>query len=89
MKKININFLIYAGIVLFFIIVLHQDMTRLNSLSRQNAKIKNAILFETKSQKLLARKIKELTENDMIELVARQKLGLIKYGETAYKIVYN
>ena len=74
--------------VLLFLTVARSDIIKYESLKNTEEKTLKGIVLETKKQKMLLSKIKQLDSNAYIEAVSRQKLGLVKNGETAYKVLY-
>lgn len=74
--------------VLLFLAVARSDIIKYDSLKNTEEKISKGIVLETKKQRTLMSKMAQLDNNAYIETISRQKLGLIKNGETAYKVLY-
>jgi cell division protein FtsB len=79
--------LLFALIIIYFIFLIRQDI--INNLELKGAEKQTQInigLEEKMAAQLLERS-KDLKNNNYIEEVARTKLGLVKEGETAYKVI--
>lgn len=74
--------------VLLFLTVARSDIIKYDSLKNTEEKTFKGIVLETNKQKVLLSKIKQLDSNAYIETISRRKLGLVKNGETAYKVLY-
>jgi len=85
---IRYDFLLMLFMVLLFLAVARSDIIKYDSLKNTEEKISKGIVLETKKQRSLISKIAQLDNNAYIETISRQKLGLIKNGETAYKVLY-
>jgi len=85
---IRYDFLLMVFMVLLFLTVARSDVIKYDSLKNTEEKTLKGIVLETKKQKMLLSKIKQLDSNAYIETISRQKLGLVKNGETAYKVLY-
>jgi cell division protein FtsB len=79
--------LLFALIIIYFIFLIRQDI--INNLELKGAEKQTQInigLEEKMAAQLLERS-KDLKNNNYIEEVARTKLGLVKEGEAAYKVI--
>lgn len=85
---IRYDFLLMLFMVLLFLAVARSDIIKYDSLKNTEEKISKGIVLETKKQRTLMSKMAQLDNNAYIETISRQKLGLIKNGETAYKVLY-
>ena len=74
-------------VVLYFIVLIRTDWKVLLELHSQRTKLKHEIVRGKEEKAGLKKEISLLDTNSYIELLAREKLGLIKRGETAYKVV--
>ncbi|OGB89640.1 hypothetical protein A2625_05855 [candidate division WOR-1 bacterium RIFCSPHIGHO2_01_FULL_53_15] len=81
------GWLLFVLLIIYFIFLIRQDIIDHLDLKRDRAKMLTALETEKTSTSLLNRRLSELKSDDMIEELARTKLGLIKKGETAYKVV--
>jgi len=84
--KINAWTLLLMFIVLYFIFQIRQDVLRYNNLVSENQNVEKG-LKKIKSNNLdLENKIIALSLDNAIENLARERLNLIKKGESAYKV---
>lgn len=83
------GYILLALIILYFIFLIRQDIIDNLELKREERMgIKNMQQEENLAQELRIR-LKALKSNNYIEKLARTRLGLIKKGETAYKVIIN
>jgi len=80
------NLLVFL-LILYFLFLIHQDWLRLTSLGQENLRTASSLAQEQKLNKNLRTKISLLKTDDYIEDLARERLGLIKPGEMAIKII--
>ena len=73
--------------VIYLIILIRSDWAKLLELNAQKDRLDSDIAFGQREIGRLKREISLLDTNSYIELLAREKLGLIKKGEDAFKIV--
>lgn len=74
-------------LVAYFIFLIRQDIIDQVELNREHARLARAIVAEEAKAGELAERLKRLKGDDLIEELARTRLGLIKQGETAYKVI--
>jgi cell division protein FtsB len=74
-------------LVLYFVFLIRSDWSVLSELGAQRAWLEDEIARRTEERTRLRREITLLDSPAYIELLAREKLGLVKPGETAYKVV--
>ena len=79
--------LLIALIVFYFIMLLRADWALFSGLLRGKGKLIEDIKVSTLMRDGLKREISLLDDLQYVELLARRKLGLIRRGETAYKVV--
>jgi len=87
--QIKWDLTIFIILLIALVITVKNDLDMLAGLKNQNEKTSVIMKQETEKKQYLLKKLKSLKTDEDIELMARQKLGLIKTGETAYKIIYN
>ena len=85
MKKLG--FILFSLIIIYFIFLIRQDIIDNLELKREEQRIKMNLGQEAKLSKELENRLGELKSNNDIEKLARTRLGLIKKGETAYKVI--
>ena len=81
------GFIIFVLIIIYFIFLIRQDIIDNLELTRERQSVsKNVKQEETAAQELKTR-WGNLHKNDYLERLARTRLGLVKKGETAYKVI--
>lgn len=85
----RLGFLLFFLIILYFIFLIRQDIIDNLELKREEQRAVKSIQREERLAKELETRLKELESNNYIEKLARTRLGLIKKGETAYKVIIN
>lgn len=73
--------------ILYFAVLLRADWVKSFELRAEREKLLGEINFLTKRATALKKEISLLDTPAHIELLAREKLGLIKRNETPYKVV--
>ena len=83
----RIGFVLFVLIVIYFIFLIRQDIiSNLDLLAQERRLAKNIEQEEVLAQDLKTR-LKSLNTPTDIEEIARTKLGLVKKGEVAYKVI--
>jgi cell division protein FtsB len=85
MKKIG--FILFVLIITYFIFLIHQDIIDNLELKREQERVIESTQQEEKLAGQFKKRLKDLRRKDYIEELARTRLGLIKKGETAYKVI--
>ena len=85
--RITPALIILLLIVAYFIMLLRADWVVFSFLAQKKSKLEGDIASATGKKEKLKKEISVLDDPQYIELIAREKLGLIKPGETAYKVV--
>ena len=89
LKQLPHPWLLFLGIVVaYFLFMIGRDLLQLKDLIDQKNNIAIQSEIKRKDIKKLEGQIKNLNSNSGVETEARQSLGLVKAGETAYKVVY-
>ena len=87
MKNVKIDSVALVLLILFFVMMVNNDLGKLEEQEALGKKIEKEIADEISSGTGNSKKLASLKDDDFIELIARQKLGLIKKGEVPYRIV--
>ncbi len=74
-------------VIVYFFALLRSDWVNYQGLSESRTKLKEDVSRLTELRAKLRREISSLDDPEYIELLAREKLGLIKPGEVPYKVV--
>lgn len=69
-----------------FALAIRNDLVQNSDLNNEKEAMKKSLREETSRQAILRNKLKIMNKNSYIELVAREKLGLIQRGEDPYKV---
>ncbi|KPJ69535.1 hypothetical protein AMJ44_03490 [candidate division WOR-1 bacterium DG_54_3] len=85
----RLGFLLFSLIVIYFIFLIRQDIIDNLELKREEQRIRTNLELEEGLSKELGNRLKRLMSDNYIEELARTKMGLIKKGETAYKVIIN
>jgi cell division protein FtsB len=72
---------------LYFVFLIRSDWITMSELSAQKKGLTGEISDGKGRQTELKARVKSLEDPSYIELVARQKLGMVKRSETAYKVI--
>jgi len=86
MNRIGIAILIL--LVFYFIFLIRQDIIDNLDLQKEVWRSEIKIKDEAKSAQRLQGRLTSLKRNEYIEALARTKLGLVKKGEKAYKVIF-
>ncbi|MDD5593760.1 MAG: septum formation initiator family protein [Candidatus Margulisbacteria bacterium] len=81
------GWLLFVLMVIYFIFLIRQDIIDNLELKKDRAAIQKSVETNKDSALGLNDRLARLKSDDLIEELARTKLGLIKKGETAYKVV--
>lgn len=73
--------------LLYFLVLIWLDIKKFGSLNTAKEKLEYSLNLQQREKQMLVRRIKNLDNSDNIDMIARRKLGLVKKGETAFKIV--
>ncbi|OGC23100.1 hypothetical protein A2291_05305 [candidate division WOR-1 bacterium RIFOXYB2_FULL_42_35] len=83
----RLGWLLFVLVIVYFIFLIRQDIIGNLDLRREfRVAQQNTVKEEQRSRKLEDR-LTDLSSNNYIEKLARTRLGLIKSGETAYKVI--
>ena len=85
MKKLG--WIFFFLLVAYFIFLIRQDIIDYLDLKNENERFSRTLGREEKTLAGLKDRQRRLKSDDLIEELARTRLGLIKKGETAYKVI--
>ena len=74
-------------LIVYFVFVIFRDTRTLSQLEGGNAGLVKSIEKEKAAETQLKAGERDLSKADHIELTARKKLGMIKKGETPFKVI--
>ena len=83
----RISILVSLFMIIYFSVVLVRGCAHNGAIRHRHTEIKKQLEKEKARQQELLIKLEQVHEPEFIELTARDKLGLVKPGEIAFKIV--
>ncbi|MFH1347860.1 MAG: septum formation initiator family protein [Candidatus Margulisiibacteriota bacterium] len=81
------GFILFVLFVIYFIFLIRQDIIDNLGLKKEKQGVAKSIQQEEELFKELQKRMKDFKRAGYIEKLARIRLGLIKKGETAYKVI--
>ena len=85
MKKLGL--ILFFLLVIYFIFLIRQDIIDNLELGKEKHRVMGKINQEEELNSGLKDRLRRLKDSDLVEELARTRLGLIKKGETAYKVI--
>ena len=73
--------------VIYFIFMIRQDIISNLELKKEAERATAGVVREEQQIKEYQDRLKGMQRSDYVELLARGRLGLVKKGETAYKVI--
>ncbi|MEK7375745.1 MAG: septum formation initiator family protein [Candidatus Margulisiibacteriota bacterium] len=86
-RKPEFWFVALLLVMAYFIFVIWKDLRGLGALDRERLTVLKSFEREIVFRKGLEWQAQSLKRSGQLELLARQKLGMIKNGETPFKII--
>lgn len=86
MKRIPWIWLLFAGFLIYFIFFIRKDIIDNLALKRDVKTFKAKLEQAHNSSRELNNRLHRLAKGDLVEEIARTKLGMIKQTEIAYKV---
>jgi cell division protein FtsB len=83
----RLGWLLFLFFLIYFIFLIRQDIIDYAELRGERDKIARELTRQTDQTKGLQRRLTRLKEDELIEELARTRLGLVHKGETAYKVI--
>ena len=83
----RLGWILFFLLITYFLFLIRQDIIDYLDLKRDAERASSALNGEEKNVAGLKARLNRLKSDDLIEELARTRLGLIKKGETAYKVV--
>jgi cell division protein FtsB len=83
----RIGWVIFALLVIYFIFLIRQDIIDNLALRKEVQALAKKVEIEEKSETELKQRLARLNGDQLIEELARTRLGMVKKGETAYKVI--
>lgn len=90
MKKpagIEAGFVLFLAIIAAFIVIIKSDIDRSASVGAENKRLRSESEEQDRDSLYFKKRLVQLKDPRFIELLARKNMGLIKKGETAYKVI--
>lgn len=83
----RLGWVIFCLMVIYFIFMIRQDIISNLELKKEAERAAAGVVREEQKIKEYQGRLKGMQQSDYVELLARGRLGLIKKGETAYKVI--
>ncbi|MCU0641153.1 MAG: septum formation initiator family protein [Candidatus Margulisbacteria bacterium] len=83
----RLGWLAFAFFLAYFIFLIRQDIIDYAELRGQREKLSREAGRQAVSTRQLQRRLGKLQEAELIEELARTRLGLVRRDETAYKVI--
>jgi len=83
----RLAWLLFSALLLYFIFLVRQDIIDGLGLRKEFDRSVKALKAEDVKTALLDARLRQAQSADQVEELARTRLGLIKKGETAYKVI--
>ena len=74
--------------VIYFLFIIRSDMVQNHQLKEEKSALERSFSEEQTRYDLLKGKMARSSSSYFIEMTAREKLGLVTKGESAYKVIY-
>lgn len=73
--------------VVYFMVLIRNDTVQNNELKDEKAMTARSLAEENAKQSALKKELRSLGKDSQIEMLAREKLGVVRQGEKAYKVI--
>jgi len=83
----RLGWTIFFLFIAYYIFLIRQDIIDARELKGERDRLTAVLAREVKASAELDWRLRRLQNPDLIEELARIRLGLIKKGETAYKVI--
>ena len=83
----KLGWALFGLVVLYFIFLIRQDIIGNLELQAEKNRLAASLKKEEQQAQLLTNRLAALKSDSYIEQLARTKLGYVKKGETAYKVI--
>jgi len=83
----RLGWVLFFLAIIYFIFLIRQDIIDQIDLRREAERAANKVEEAEKRGAMLRDRSHRLKGDDLIEEIARTRLGLVKKGETAYKVI--
>ena len=87
MKQLSLDFILFLFLIILFVFLIRADIYRINELEARNRVLENEIRAEKTRKADLKAYLGRLNSGTNAESIARARLGMIKSGESAYKVI--
>jgi cell division protein FtsB len=85
--KDKYGLVLFLAALAYFIVLIRSDLVQNSRLDNEKKMMQKSFVLETSKNAELKNKMRLLNKNSYIELLAREKLGVVKFGERPYKII--
>jgi cell division protein FtsB len=86
--KDRIGYILFAAGILYFLFLIRGDVIQNSKLSSDKKALAGNLALELTLKESLKTRYNSLNSGGYVEQVARDKLEMVKDGETAYKVIF-
>lgn len=79
--------LVFILAVVYFVVLIRNDLVRNSGLKEEKEKVTGSLSLERSRQESLKNRLKMLDKASYVEMLAREKLGVVERGEHPYKVI--
>jgi cell division protein FtsB len=83
----RIGWILFLALIVYFIFLIRQDIIDYRQLKKEKENVLKRVAEEKEMVKNLQVRLEKLEKGELVEELARTRLGMIKKGETAYKVI--
>lgn len=80
-------YIVFILALAYFLVLIRNDLIRNSRLNNEKEAITKNLDGEKLKQSGLKNELRMLNKNSYIEMLAREKLGVVQQGEKAYKVI--
>ena len=80
-------YIVFILALAYFVVLIRNDLVRNTRLSGEKIAISKNLDIERSKYAALKNRSRMLNENSYIEMLAREKLGVVQRGEDPYKVI--
>ena len=80
-------YIVFVLALVYFVVLIRNDLVRNSRLSEEKITISKNLDIERSKYGALKNRLRMLNKNSYIEMLAREKLGVVERGEDPYKVI--
>jgi cell division protein FtsB len=86
--KDRLGYILFIAGILYFLFLIRSDVIQNGSLNGEKRALAGRLDTEIKLKESLKLRYNSLSGGQMVEQLSREKLGYVKEGESAYKVLF-